>query len=247
MALLRIAKKTLSDEVFDQLSREIVQGRMAPGVQLPAERELSDVLGVNRGAVREALKRLAQAGLVAIAQGGATKVLDFRRSAGMDLLASLLMHEDGTVDLDVARSVMEMRGALAPEVARLCAKRGGADEVRALKHIVSRMNERAGDDAQLQDLALDFWDVLVRGADNIAYALAFNTLRTTYDKIRGALVHVMAGENRDLARFRAIAEAVARKDESAARRQAAALLEQGTAGVLDLIEALRRAGQEKSP
>ena len=60
MQLQRIAKRTLSDEVFEQLSREIVQGRMAPGAALPAERELCETLGVNRGALREALRRLSQ-------------------------------------------------------------------------------------------------------------------------------------------------------------------------------------------
>jgi GntR family transcriptional repressor for pyruvate dehydrogenase complex len=247
VALQRIAKRTLSDEVFEQLSREIVHGRMAPGITLPPERELCETLGVNRGALREALRRLAQAGLVAIAQGGATRVLDYRRTAGLDLLSHLLFLSDGTVDLDAARSLMEIRAALAPDVARLCAQRADATVVAELRALLARMDvaDREDDLDALQDLSLQFWDVLVRGSVNIAYELAFNTLRTTYDKIRVALVHVMADENRDLVRMKAIVDAVARRDEAAARKAAAALLEHGTASVLELIETLRAADQRR--
>ena len=54
MRLKPVARKSLSDAVFDQLSQEIVQGRMRPGTPLPSERSLCDMLRVNRGAVREA-------------------------------------------------------------------------------------------------------------------------------------------------------------------------------------------------
>lgn len=248
MALQRIAKRTLSDEVFEQLSREIVHGRMAPGVSLPPERELCETLGVNRGALREALRRLAQAGLVAIAQGGATRVLDFRRTAGLDLLSELLFLPDGTVDLDTARSLVEIRAALAPDIARLCATRREAHVVDDLRELVRRSEvaSEADDLDALQELALEFWDVLVRGSQNIAYQLAYNTLRTTYDKISVALVHVMADENRDVLRMRALTDAVARRDENGARKAAAALVEHGTSSVIELLETLRAAEKRRT-
>ncbi len=244
MVLQRIAKRTLSDEVFEQLVREIVQGRMAPGLALPAERELCETLGVNRGALREALRRLAQAGLVAIAQGGSTKVLDFRRTAGLDLLSQMLFREGGTIDLQVIRSLMEIRAALAPDIARLCARRADAALIVELLDVVDRMTPvlAADDLTTLQELSLDFWDVLVRGSDNIAYVLAFNTLRSTYDTVRVALVQVMADELRDVAACRAIAEAVGRHDDVSAKHVASALVEHGTHRMFELIAVLDRPG-----
>jgi len=249
MGLQRIAKKTLSDEVYDQLSGEIVEGRYGPGLSLPAERQLCDMLGVNRGAVREALKRLAQAGLVSISQGGGTKVLDFRRNAGLDLLARLMFRRDGTVDLGVARSVMEMRGALAPDIARLCAKRADTATAAVLRQAVRHMEAAAAKDdlPALQQLSLQFWDALVRGSGNIAYELAFNTLRQTYEQLREVLVQVMADEIRDVASHRSIAEAVARADELSAKHVAAALMEQGTRRVLELLAALEDAHRQGLP
>lgn len=245
MALQRIARRTLSDEVFDQLTEEIVRGRVAPGANLPPERSLVEMLGVNRGAVREALKRLAQAGLVSIQQGGGTTVLDFRRTGGLDLLTNLLFHGDGTVDFKVARGLMEMRQALAPDIARLCARRAKPEIVAQLQGIVAAMREADGDLERLQTLSLEFWDELVRGCDNIAYELAFNTLRETYDRIRGALVHVMADEVKDLESYRSIAHAVERGDDVSAKHVAAALVEHGTHRVFELIAALEGAEDDE--
>jgi DNA-binding FadR family transcriptional regulator len=86
----------------------------------------------------------------------------------------------------------------------------------------------------------------VRGCDNIAYELAFNTLRETYDRIRGALVHVMADEVADLESYRSIAKAVERSDDVSAKHVAAALVEHGTHRVFELIAALEGAGDERS-
>lgn len=211
---------------------------MEAGDVLPAERELVTQLGVNRGAVREALRRLAQAGLVTIQQGGGTRVLDFRRSAGLDLLSRLLLRADGQIDLPVARGLVEMRAAIAPDVARLCARRGGSKSADQLRGIVVAMEQARGDLPRLQRLSIAFWEELVRGSDNIAYELAFNTLKETYERIREALVEVMADEVRAIEAYRSIAASVARSDELAAKHVAQALIEKGTHRVLVLIAVL---------
>lgn len=237
MPLQKIERRTISDQVFEQLSREIVDGRMPAGELLPSERELVSVLGVNRGAVREALKRLAQSGLVQIQQGGGTRVLDYRRTAGLDLLGSLMVRADGEVDVRVARSVMEMRSALAPDVARLAALRRPDASLDALRTTLSAM--QATDDlTALQGLALEFWDTLVQASDNVAYRLAFNTLRETYELIRGALVIVMADEVSDVDGHGAVLRAIEQQDAQAAQRAANALVCRGAARVFQLLDAL---------
>ncbi|MBZ0253541.1 MAG: GntR family transcriptional regulator, partial [Candidatus Methylomirabilis sp.] len=56
--LQAIERKSLSDAVFEQLRARIVAGALAAGETLPSERALCETLQVNRGALREALKRL---------------------------------------------------------------------------------------------------------------------------------------------------------------------------------------------
>jgi GntR family transcriptional regulator, transcriptional repressor for pyruvate dehydrogenase complex len=174
--LRAIHNQSLADQVFEQLAREIVIGRYAPASSLPAERTLASVFGVNRHVVREGLKRLEQIGLVKISQGGGTKVLDFKRHAGLDLLA--IMAEHAVAGRDVATvwvAVLEMRATIAADIARLCAERASPRIKEELLSITSQMRE-APTNAQLHLLEVRFWDRAVEGAGNLAYRLAFNTL-----------------------------------------------------------------------
>src|SRR3954463_10115299 len=84
MALVGPAEPTRSAQIHADLRAAILAGEYAAGDALPSERQLSDELGAGRHAVREALKRLQQAGLVSISQGGATRVRDWRRHGGVE-------------------------------------------------------------------------------------------------------------------------------------------------------------------
>lgn len=240
LGLEPVARSSLSDAVFDQLAQQILSRRVEPGAALPPERELAKALGVNRGAIREGLKRLAQAGLIEQRHGGATTVLDYRRHAGLDLLTRLLVTPDGEPDRHVARSIMEMRAALGPDVARLCAQRADAELVGMLRELIVDMRKAADpeDLERLQLLSLELWDLLVQGADNIAYRLAFNTLRHTYEQIREALVIALADELRQVELCAALVEAIAARKPERARTHAGAIVQRGSDGILAALELL---------
>jgi DNA-binding GntR family transcriptional regulator len=93
-----IVRRLLRDDVYQRLREEIITGRLAPGEQL-RDAELAASLGVSRTPVREALLRLAEAGLVIAAPGRSTMVseLDPRRVAeARDVVAA--MHELAVLD-----------------------------------------------------------------------------------------------------------------------------------------------------
>ena len=226
----RIARRPLASAVFDQLLERIVSGAFAPGQALPAERLLCQELGVSRTAVREALARLAQVRLIAIRHGGDTRVLDFRTSAGLDLLPRIVRSRvSPRLLLELARSGFEMRAVLAPDVARLAAERGGPAVADDLAAPLADM--AASDDlAALQDASLRFWGALALGSGNLAYQLAFNTLREAIEGLRG-VADAQATELRDRKGYRAIADAVRKEDGGAAARAARAHIELGMGGL----------------
>lgn len=231
-----IERQSLSQSVYERLRDGIVTGELGSGAALPSERALAETLGVNRGAVREALKRLEQARLVSIRQGGAARVLDFRASAGLDLLSELLF-ADGQLDVGVARSVIEMRACLGPEIARRCAERGGQAAAERLDALVEVM--ASDEDLQArQDASLEFWGALVEGSGNVAYRLAYNSLRVSYDTFRSALVNVMGAELSRVELFRAVSAAVRAGDGSEAAARAQELLGLGAAGLYELLDTL---------
>lgn len=122
MAWTPVVKRSVSGDVFEQIAAEVLGGELAAGSTLPGERQLAEALGVSRPAVREALQRLAAAGLVSVRQGEATTVLDYRRSAGLEVLPRLLLRGE-TIDPAVARSILEARLHNGPKIAELAAKR----------------------------------------------------------------------------------------------------------------------------
>ena len=65
---------TLTGKVRDELAARIASGELAPGQQLPTERELSDSFGVSRVTVRRALRDLSNSGMVYALQGRGTFV-----------------------------------------------------------------------------------------------------------------------------------------------------------------------------
>jgi len=239
-ALRPIRKQSVSDAVFEQLRDQIVSGAMAPGSPLPAERVLCDALGVNRGSVREAVKRLQQSRLVSVRHGGTSHVLDFRATASLDLLGDLLFTPDGGFDTRIVRDIIEMRSALAPDIARLAAERARPAQLAALERVVRAMAAAADDLTALQGLALDFWSHLVDAADNLAYRLAYNSLRATYDQCRSLFTQVLADEIGDVARYRAIAAAVRGRDAHTAERLARELIRRGEKAIANALRRLDR-------
>jgi DNA-binding FadR family transcriptional regulator len=176
MPLREIASLSLADQVFQQLSAEIMGGGYAAGSLLPAERDLSVIFKVNRHVVREALKRLEQVGLVQISQGGRTRVLDWTTHAGLDLLALLAERpRTGEETASFWLSVLEMRAAHAADMVRLCALRGDAKLKTELVQIANDMRAAPSDQA-LYALEVRFWDGVLEGADNLVYRLAFNSM-----------------------------------------------------------------------
>lgn len=230
MKLQPIQRRSASDAVFEQLLDKLLAGELEEGAALPPERTLTELLGVNRQAVREALQRLAQAGLVTIQHGGATRARDYRRGASLDLLPRLLLTEEGAVDASVARSIMEMRTAIGSDAARLCARRATRSTIERLVGVAQEMRD-ASDLETLAESDLRFWDTVVDGADNVAYRLAFNSLRRTYEPLVPVLAAVLEEELRDTSTRERLVASIRDGREDDASAAASDLLARGSAGI----------------
>jgi DNA-binding FadR family transcriptional regulator len=210
-----------SDRVHDVLRGEILGGALPPGAAVPSERVLAEQLGVNRQSVREAVKRLEQAGLVRMRHGGATRVLDWRDSGGLEVLADLARGE-AVPPADLAQSIIEMRASIGIDAARLCVARADAPTREAVRDRAEAAAELVGGPAvELEERYAAMWQTVVAGSGNVAYRLAFNTLLRALpsqpeiaDIVRPA----------DAAAIRAFGAAVAAGDQDAAVRYAVLLL-----------------------
>ncbi len=233
-----VRRQALSDAVFEQLRSRIVSGDLAAGSPLPAERVLCDALGVNRSSVREALRRLEQARLVSVRHGGTSRILDYRKSAGLDLLSALLITDGGQIDTQVVRGVLEMRSAIAADAARLAAMHAESPVADHLAEVCDKMRGTQQDLAQLQDLAMEFWSAIIDASHNIAYRLAYNSLRETYDRCRELLTQTLADELRDADSYAAIADGIRSGDPAITEECARELVRRGEANIKRALDEL---------
>ena len=65
----KLSNKPLYDQVFDQIKDMIRSGTYRTGDQLPSEKELMERMGVSRVTVRQALRLLADAGIIETRKG----------------------------------------------------------------------------------------------------------------------------------------------------------------------------------
>ena len=163
--------------VHDSLRAEILDGSLKAGEAIESERILAERFGVNRHAVREALKRLEQAGLILITHGGATKVLDWHDTGGLQVLLDLLGAPGGNPPIEIVRSVVEMRASIGVDAARRSASRaddGQRAEILRLSRVAA---DGIGGDTGALDIGFaTFWQSIVIVSGNVEYRLELNSL-----------------------------------------------------------------------
>lgn len=222
MTLAPVGALPLSEQVYRQLLDAILDGSFDGA--LPSERELATTFGVNRHAVREAIKRLQQANLVEVNQGGATRLLPLAEHGRLDLLPELLVRR-GTIDMAVVAAVLEMRAAIGADAARLCALRSPGVGGR----LTALVPDPDTSPANLESRIQAYWAAIVDGARNLGYRLALNTLVAGLETAAAApggsmLVHALHEEYRRAEVLRSIASAIGAGHGDAAGRGATELL-----------------------
>ncbi|MGE4651615.1 MAG: GntR family transcriptional regulator [Myxococcota bacterium] len=172
---MSIAQSTPSavDRVVCQLRDDILGGRYRAEDRLPSERELSEKLGVNRGAVREGLRTLAQLGIVEVGPGGA-KACGIQQ-ASLDIVSHLL-DSDEVPDVALVDQVMEVHAHLFSSCVRLGVLRGSnAQLARAREQLAALQDESLGPIAHF-DQVHEFVSTLFEASGNLVLQLIHRAL-----------------------------------------------------------------------
>lgn len=158
-------KRKLSDQISDQLEAMIADGTLKPGERLPAERQLSERLGVSRPSLREAIQKLASKGLLSTRQGGGTFVTDNLATSFSDPLLALLKDRP-----DAEFDTLEVRKELEGVASYNAAQRATDADRSRIWTAYNRMTETQRSDApNIDKLKVDagFHLAIVESAHNI--------------------------------------------------------------------------------
>ncbi len=172
-----VRSQTAFAETVDRLGTAIRLGLLAPGIRLPAERDLCERLGIARSTLRQALTALGQSGHVHAIRGraGGTFVADPLppiAPAPSELLASW-------------RDVCDERRAIEVGIAHLAAERCDPEALGALQRCVLAM------DAALHDFEM-FRQLDVRLHVGIAELTGSPRLVANMTEVHGAISGLLA-------------------------------------------------------
>ncbi|WP_371749508.1 GntR family transcriptional regulator [Streptomyces sp. NBC_01283] len=213
-----LPRESIVDVLEGRLREDILSGRHKAGTYLPSERELAGGYGVTRNTLKHAFGRLIQAGLLETRHGVGTRVRDYARLGGADLLPMLVRHSP-----DWMSEVFEVRRSIGALIAARAAAKASTSQVGELRELLAAVAEaQDGDAAQLADVEVH--RALARATGNRVYALLTNTLFNAYLPMRAALVEPFADPKAAYERLRPVVDAVAAHDAEAAHAAADAYL-----------------------
>lgn len=219
-------KKENSDDVekvIRHIKHLLSTEKILPGERLPAERRLSEQLGVSRAHVREAFQKLESYGIVKTYPQSGTIVSQMKMQVMESLLTDML-----TIDKYDFASLAYVRLLLEVEAARLCAMKRTEDDLavieKALKECEKKFNTSS---KEKKDFA--YHQAIANGSHNpvIASMLLIITPDVLKYYLRYRICAVPAEnvceEHRDL--LQAIKDQNPDKAESVIRKHLASLME----------------------
>lgn len=210
----------LRQQVLDGLRQAIIEGRLAPGARL-TERELTEMMGVSRTVIREALRQLESEGLVAIIPNKGPVVRE--------------------LSLAEAKDLYHIRAVLEGLAARLFIENAGEAQVRQLAQaldVVAGAYER-GDAQEVLETKNRFYDVLFAGARSETLSSMLGTLHARIWRWRAlGLSHPQRSAQRSresVRNLRAMLAAIRKRDADAAERLTREEAQRAAAEVMRLI------------
>lgn len=161
---------TLHAQVVDALGKKIVSGALPAGSVVRAE-SLEEEFQVSRSVVREAIRSLQLLGMTESVKSLGVRVRD--RSSWNPYAREIIRWRILSGDLGAQlRSITELRMAIEPAAAALCAENATGEIGARLMYLASqmRMIGREGDLVEFERLDIEFHATLLAGSGNEMFA-----------------------------------------------------------------------------
>jgi GntR family transcriptional repressor for pyruvate dehydrogenase complex len=213
-----IERQKVYEVISDQLLRRIGDRQLNPGDPLPTERELTQAFRAGRSSVREALRMLESKGVIENRGNGTFVVAGYANPLNSSV--QLLLNLDRATMLDV----YELRRILECEAAGLAAERHTEAHLALMDAAIDEMADALASadkerGARYIDGDLRFHLAIAEATRNGVILHAMDALRGV---IRRALISIFLipeSPERSFEQHRAIREAIAARDATAAREQ----------------------------
>ena len=236
-----LASVRRADGVVERLRSLILTGAYPAGVRLPNERELADALAVNRGSVREALKRLEFLELIEVRHGQGSFVCEVSDSSALQLIEALL-RDRRTITRDLLRQILEFRRHIMVHVVELAAVNRGPAHVARARELLSRELDAGGDPDSALEIDVEMNALLGDATGNLMYQFLSNLFTKLIRRLGPLYYNQRRDHSRSLATHRELLDALVAGDPAAARRVLDVMLGYSEDAILTELEQLEAEG-----
>ena len=157
--IVAVKRLTLSDAVAVQLESLVRSKHFGAEGKFPSERDLAEQFGVGRSSMREAISKLQTLGIIVRSHGVGTFVVDSSEQSQNSM--SLLSAGEVT-----ALELFEIRYALEPVGAFVCAERRTARDIQRLKAILKKAIEPGVSNKYFVQLDYEFHSCIAAATKN---------------------------------------------------------------------------------
>lgn len=241
LALHRMDTPSRTDGVFEQLRGQILSGAIPPGERLPNERDLAGQLGVNRGSVREALKRLEGLELVSVRHGQGTFVRGAADSSALEVVDALL-HEPRLITVDLLRQTLLFRRDIVLRVVDLAARNRTPEQIARARALLEDEAADGRDPERALALDVEMNKLLGEASGNLMYRVVTNLFTKLLRRLGPLYYNERRDFRRSLATHRKLLAALEAGDGDAARRILEVMLAYSEQAILSEAERLEAAG-----
>lgn len=162
----------------EYIIESIWNNRFPPGSILPAERELSELIGVTRTTLREVLQRLARDGWLTIQHGKPTRVNNFWETSGLNILETL-----ARLDHDSVPQLIDNLLAVRTNIASLFIRTAVRHHPEQACEILEQASAVEDNADAFAELDYGIFRGLAFASGNPIYGLILNGLRGLYMRV----------------------------------------------------------------
>jgi DNA-binding FadR family transcriptional regulator len=227
------------------IGRRIVSGGLLPGTTLPDCDQLAAELSISRVSAREAVRLLAEKGLVSSQphQGAVVQPRSKWSRLDADLLIWQIADEP---DAALTANLFEVRRIIEPDAAAIVAMRGAPAAVTAMEQALLDMAATDPLSPKSIDAYLSFHRHLMAGTGNEFIAGCAPLIDTLLRIVLPIQRNAHPTSLRFVAEHAAVLEAIKSGDADAARKATVALLRQGQKDAMDGIRMPDPSGDGRS-
>jgi len=175
----------VSDKIVTQLIDLITEGQLAPGEKLPSERRLTELFGVGRSSLREALNTLETLGFIEIKKRKGNYVKSMDSAMPLNPLKKIMQTDQKRIV-----ELYEVRRSIEQSSAREAAERRTEEDLEAILAAIKRFTLPSGETVFSWDNEIGFHLAIAKASHNF---LRLHTLKSIFDFAREFLEPVLHG------------------------------------------------------